>query len=109
MIRIKCTRCSRSFDLTDDQIARAVEESRGTNHKHYVVDCPYCRQSGKASLREVRQTYARSHPASGAPAAPAAEAPSDQPAETLAAEASTDQPVETPAAAPDDPSAAAPA
>jgi hypothetical protein len=59
MVRVTCMRCGRGYSLTNDQIVRAVEESRGTKHKHYVVNCPYCRQVAKVPLRPIRQTYAR--------------------------------------------------
>jgi DNA-directed RNA polymerase subunit RPC12/RpoP len=89
VVRITCMRCSRSFTLTNEQIARIVEESRDTKHKHYVVNCPYCRQPSKAPLAQVRQAYARLQ-AMTAPAA--GEAPVEEPA------AETTPPSETPAA-----------
>lgn len=96
MVRITCMRCSRSFTLTNEQIARIVEESRDTKHKHYVVNCPYCRQPSKAPLAQVRQAYARLQ----AMTAPAAE---EAPATEEAAAEATPAP-ETPAT--DEPSAA---
>jgi len=52
-------RCGRGYSLTNDQIMRAVEESRGTKHKYYMVNCPYCRQAAKVPLRPIRQAYTR--------------------------------------------------
>mgnify|MGYP005833463305 CR=1 FL=1 len=86
MVRITCMRCSRSFALTNEQIARIVEEARDTKHKHYVVNCPYCRQPSKAPLAQVRQAYARlqaiaTPPAGEAPAAEEAAAETTPPTE----------------------------
>lgn len=59
MVRITCMRCNRSYQLTPEQIATAVTVTRGTKHKHYVVECPYCRYTAKVSLRLIRQAYMR--------------------------------------------------
>ncbi len=45
--------------LSNEQIVRAVEESRGKKRKHYVVECPFCRQAIKVPLRPIRQAYTR--------------------------------------------------
>ncbi|MCS7220198.1 MAG: hypothetical protein RML36_03790 [Anaerolineae bacterium] len=59
MVRVTCMRCHRSYALTNEQIMRAVEESHGTKHKHFVVSCPYCRTPAKVPLRSIHQAYAR--------------------------------------------------
>ncbi len=73
MVRVTCMRCGRGYSLTNDQIVRAVEESRGTKHKYYMVNCPYCRQAAKVSLRPIRQAYTRLEALGMLTAAPTAE------------------------------------
>ncbi len=96
MVRVTCMRCSRGYTLTNEQITRAVEESRGTKHKHFVVNCPYCRTPAKVPLRSIRQAYARLEKLGLLATAPAAEgqaaAPDETSAPTSNAEGETEQP-----------------
>ncbi len=85
MVRVTCMRCGRGYSLTNDQIARAVEESRGTKHKYYMVNCPYCRQAAKVPLRPIRQAYTRLEALGVVTTAPTAEGEAAEPGEATPA------------------------
>lgn len=97
MVRVTCMRCHRSYVLTNEQIVHAVEESRGTKHKHSVVSCPYCRTPAKVPLRSIHQAYARLEKLGLLTAAPTAEGQAIAPDEGSALEADAEGEAEKPA------------
>ncbi len=94
MVRVTCLRCGRTFSLTNEQIVMAVEASRDTKRKHYVVDCPHCRHTVKAPMRPIFQAYKRMEKLgilpTIAPAEERAEEPAAESAETNSAEEATE-------------------
>ncbi len=89
MVRATCMRCGRSFVLTAQQIVMAVEESRGTKRKYYVVDCPFCHQGAKVPLRPIRQAYTRMKALGTLPETTGEDAAHEEPSEAGAGDAST--------------------
>jgi len=97
MVRVTCMRCHRGYLLTNEQIVRAMEESRGTKHKHFVVDCPYCRTPAKVPLRSIRQAYTRLERLGLLTGMSTAEGQVAIPEETSASDVATENEVEKPA------------
>lgn len=57
MLNISCTYCRAPINLSDGDLARAVQEAEGKRPKTTSVTCPSCRRTNKVPFDRVRQAY----------------------------------------------------
>jgi hypothetical protein len=57
MLNISCTYCRAPINLSDGDLARAVQEAEGKRPKTTPVTCPSCRRTNKVPFDRVRQAY----------------------------------------------------
>jgi phage FluMu protein Com len=53
MINVTCFKCGWKFTLDEEAIAESLAEAETSPPRHYVVECPRCRQANKVSLKRV--------------------------------------------------------
>jgi uncharacterized Zn finger protein len=54
MINVTCFKCSWSFTVDEEALAESLDEGEAPP-RHYVVECPRCRQANKVSLKRRRR------------------------------------------------------
>ena len=52
MIHVTCFKCGWRFTLDEEAIAESVAEAETSPARHYVVECPRCRQANKVALKK---------------------------------------------------------
>ena len=55
MINVTCFKCGWKFTLDEEAIAESQAETETPPPRHYVVECPRCRQANKVSLKRRRR------------------------------------------------------
>ncbi len=54
MINVTCFKCSWSFTVDEEVLAESLDEGEAPP-RHYVVECPRCRQANKVSVKRRRR------------------------------------------------------
>lgn len=54
MINVTCFKCGWKFTIDEEAIAESQAEA-DTPPRHYVVECPRCRQANKVALKRGRR------------------------------------------------------
>jgi uncharacterized Zn finger protein (UPF0148 family) len=57
MLNISCTYCRAPINLSDGDLARAVQEAKGKRPKTTPVTCPSCRRTNKVPLDRVQRAW----------------------------------------------------
>jgi hypothetical protein len=52
MIHVTCFKCGWRFTLDEEAIAESLAEAKTSPARHYVVECPRCRQANKVPLKK---------------------------------------------------------
>ncbi len=55
MIDVTCFKCGWKLTLDEKATAASLAEAEGLLPRHYVVECPRCRQANKVSLKRGRR------------------------------------------------------
>ena len=55
MINVTCFKCGWKFMLDEEAIAESFAEAETPPPRHYVVECPRCRQASKVPLKRGRR------------------------------------------------------
>jgi hypothetical protein len=55
MMNVTCFKCGWRFTLDEEAIAESQAEADTPPPRHYVVECPRCRQANKVALKRARR------------------------------------------------------
>lgn len=55
MINVTCFKCGWKFTIDEEAIAESFAEAGNPLPRHYVVECPRCRQANKVPLQRRRR------------------------------------------------------
>jgi len=55
MINVTCFKCGWKFTIDEEAIAEGLAEADTPLPRHYVAECPRCRQANKVSLKRGRR------------------------------------------------------